>query len=115
MQIRPATLADLTAIDGTPPPHTARAMAAVEDGQTIGVWGIYPFNTRYVLFSSFSARFRQRRRNFVRAVASARALIASRPPLPVIAVADPAIEGSQTLLRHMGFSHLHGSIWQWRG
>ena len=115
IRIRPATYADLAAVDGTPPARTSRSMVAEEDGKVIGLWGIYPLNTRYVLFSSLTPAFRRNKRHFALGVAAARRLIASRPPMPVIAQADPEIAGSDVLLKHMGFIHLHGSTYQWHG
>ncbi|MCH9835655.1 hypothetical protein K0U83_08315 [bacterium] len=113
--VRPATYEDIVRLDGQPPARTCRAMVAEEDGRVTGIWGFYTHNTRYVLFSSFSPEFRRHKRNFVIAVKSAREMIASQPPMPVIAVADPDIEGSDVLLTHMGFTQLDGSLYQWPG
>ncbi len=110
--IRPATLEDMTAIDGQPPPRTCRAHAAIEDGKVVAVWGIYPINTRFLLFSSLSDEFLARRRNVVLGIAAVWKLLADRPRLPVLAIADPEIKGSDVLVRHMGFDHLHGDVWQ---
>ena len=33
--------------------------------------------------------------------------------LPVYAEADPEIAGSDVLLKHLGFEHLDGDIYQW--
>lgn len=112
MIIRPATAKDLETVDGRLPAKSCRAMVATEDQDVIGVWGIYPQNTRYVLFASFTEQFRQSKRNFVLAVASARKLISARPSMPVLSVADPEISGSEVLLKHMGFEHVVGNTYQ---
>lgn len=115
MTVRPATYQDIVSLDGQPPIRTCRAMVAEEDGKVIGIWGIYTQNTRYVLFSSFTTEFRKRKRNFAIAVKSAWDLIRSRPSMPVIAEADPDIEGSDVLLIHMGFTKLDGRVYEWPG
>lgn len=113
--IRPGTYADMKAVDGMPPSRSARCQAAEEDGEVVAIWGIYPQNTRYVMFSHLSPRFRENKRNFIVGIAAIKSLIASRPSMPVLAIADPEIEGSEILLEHMGFVHIIGRTYQWHG
>ena len=115
MIIRPATREDLKAVDGEAPAKTTRALAAVEGEEVIAIWGIYPQNSRYVLFSSLSPKFKACKRNFIVGIESVRQLLASRPWMPVIAEADPDIPGSDVLLKHMGFDHVFGRVYQWHG
>ena len=111
--IRPATYDDLVAIDGMAPPRTCRAQAAVQDGKVVAVWGIYPFNTRFMLFSNLSDEFLAKKRNVVIGIAAVWKLLADRPKLPVLAFADPEIKGSDALVKHMGFECLSGDLYQW--
>lgn len=110
--VRPATYEDIVRLDGQPPARTCRAMVAEEDGRVTGIWGFYTHNTRYVLFSSFSPEFRRHKRNFVIAVKSARELFYRLPEMPLLAEADPDIEGSDVLLKHLGFTQLDGRLYQ---
>ena len=39
--------------------------------------------------------------------------IACRRRIPVRALADPDVEGSEALLKHFGFSPLAQGVWEW--
>lgn len=111
--IRNATAQDLITIDGALPKMTTRAQVMEQDGEVIAIWGIYPLNTRYFMFSSLTDKFRANKRAVVQGIKAVKALIASRPNLPVLAIADPSVEGSTVLLEHMGFERHHGDLFQW--
>lgn len=113
MNIRPATIEDLKAMDSVPK-VTTRAMAVEQDGEVIAIWGIYPRNTRYVLYSTLGPKFRESKRNWVHGIKAVKQLLASVPNMPVLASADPDIDGSDRLLLHMGFKHLTERTFQWQ-
>lgn len=115
MNIRPATAEDLRAIDGTAPSRTCRALVAEESGRTLAVFGIYPMNTRYVMFSHATDEFRKNKRRVVAGIRAMRALIGSRPAMPLLAHADPDIKGSDVLLKHMGFEPFNERVYQCLG
>ena len=115
MIIRAATAEDLAAVDGKPLARTCRALTAEQDGRTLAVFGIYPMNTRYVMFSHATEEFRRDKRRVVAGIRAIRKLIESRPAMPLLAYADPDIPGSEVLLKHMGFDHFEKRVWQWAG
>ena len=115
MIIRPATREDLASVDGQAPTRTCRAQAVIEDGKCIAVWGVYVMNTRRVLFANFTPAFRKSRRNFVVGIKALKQFLAEGPDLPILSRADPEIPGSDVLLEHIGFEHLHGRLYQWHG
>lgn len=113
MIIRPATHDDISAVGQRR--ETCRALVAEDNGQTLAVFGIYPFSTRWVLFAWATDEFRKNRRAMVAAVRAMWSLIASRPAMPLLAHADPTIKGSDVLLKHMGFELLSEGIYQCLG
>ena len=113
--VRAATAADLEAVDGTLPAKTCRALVLEDDNRRLAVFGIYPMNTRYVMFASISDECRANKRGMVTGIRAIKELIASRPPMPLLSQADPAIKNSDVLLKHMGFEQLQGSIYQCPG
>lgn len=116
MIIRPATRQDFIELEGTPPCRSSFAETALsDDGRILAIWGIYPHKTRWMMFSHFTEEFRRNKRYMVKAVRSVMELLADRPWMPVIAVADQEIDGSEVLLQHMGFDHVYGDVYQWPG
>ena len=115
MNFRPATAEDMIAVDGALPPKTCRALVAEDNGKVECVFGIYQHSTRYVLFSSCTDEFRTNKRAVVKAVRKMWEIIAQRPPMPLLAHADPEIKGSDVLLNHMGFERLTGDVFQCLG
>lgn len=116
MKIRFATTADFETMSGAAPHRFARAIAAEDDdGQVVALAGVYPENTRYVMFSMLTDRFRSSRRDIVQGIHKLQALLEGLPPMPVVAFADEDISGSEQLLAHMGFANVYGRVHEWRG
>lgn len=113
MNIRPATPEDVSAVGQRR--ETCRAMAVEESGRLLAVFGIYPFSTRWVMFAWATDEYRANKRAVVAGVRAMWNLIASRPAMPILAHADPAIPGSDVLLKHMGFEPLSEGIYQCLG
>ena len=102
-------------MDGAPPRRTARAIVIETEEGVIGIGGVYADNTRYVMFSNLSETLKANKRALIKAIRGIRDLVADLPYMPIIAEADPEIEGSETLLKHLGFTPVFGRIWQCPG
>lgn len=111
-EIRPATVKHFERLKGTPPPKSARAFAAVRGEDVIGIAGVYRDGPSLVLFSELTDELRHDKRAGVRLKRAVMPLIAGKL---AYAQADPAIDGSDKLLLHLGFELCHGRTYQWRG
>lgn len=109
-------------IDGTPelleefygerPRKSMSSVVVVDNGKPVGVAGLSLQNNMMVLFSDMSDEFRQSKGYKRALVVGARKLMKRFPKMPVHAKASPGIEGSEELLKHLGFTHIRGDIWQ---
>ena len=111
--ILPATPALLERTRVGRPARTMRCLVAVDEtNKVLAVAGMYADGHRMVLFADLPETFRQNKRALIKGW---RALmgIAVQKNAPLHAVADPEIPGSATLLKHMGFQHLTGDLYQW--
>lgn len=91
---------------------TVRAVIAVrEDGEIVGVGGVYVDGHRQVMFADLSDALRADKRALIRAVRMLQAL-AAKVRAPVHSIADPLIPGSRTLLEHIGFKPLAGDLYR---
>ena len=106
--IRPATLEDFINLREVPP-KTARAFAVVKDTNVIGIGGIYRDGENKVLFSELTDEIRRDKRSLIGLIRAVKTLMRGR----VFSFADPDIDGSEVLLRHMGFEHFQGRFYQW--
>ena len=111
--IEPATEGLLTAFYGRPPPRTVRALVAVRDGKPIGVAGVWRGAERLVMFSDLSPEARADKRLMVRGIRAVLGLVRDTG-LPVHAVADKEVEGSERLLERVGFHRLTDEVWECR-
>ena len=96
--------------------HTQRAYIVFEDGEPIAVFGIYLEKSRMVLFSDIRPDIRDKldeyKRVIVQCVRKTQQLI-KNSAVPVSALADPEHEGSNTLLEHVGLTHIQGGVYKW--
>ena len=109
---------ELTAAAGMPLTRTTRSFAVRQDGQVLGVIGIYPQARRWILF------FRMEKghagpeqplgvkRAFLKVLAHLLRIAKSRH-MPVHAVADPNIPNSVVPLEHAGFKRIEGDLFEW--
>lgn len=120
-EIVPATAELVRQVTDKPMPRTLRALAVVEDEKVLGVTGFYPENGHLVWVGHMTdeARAEMNRDKFtyyklalVQCAKQIMAMAAERR-LPVYAHADPDIQGSDTLLKHLGFTHAFGGIYNW--
>lgn len=108
----PATAEVIHRFYGAAPTRTQMAVAVVSGERVLGVGGVYLDGPRWVMFSDMTDELRQSKRVLVRAVRSVQAMIARRT-IPVVALADPQIPGSDILLRHMGAEHVSDGVYTW--
>jgi hypothetical protein len=113
VQIVPATMELLKRFYGEEPKRSQRAVVAIKDDRIIGVAGIYTEKERSVMFSEMSDECRKDKRTVVKGIRAVMKLASARA-MPVMALADPEIEGSEKLLEHMGFAPLKGRVYQWQ-
>ena len=113
-QIVPATMEMIRSLHADLP-KTVRAIAAVEGERVLGVAALYPQEGCLVLCGVVApetrAEMKRHRRTLLRCVWTALA-IAVRRGMPVVAMADQDIEGSDRLLLHLGFMPKNGN-YQW--
>ena len=116
-RVVPASEEMVRRLYGETPRKSWRAVAVVDGDDVLGIGGLYLDGPRWVLFSNMRKDVRQSlvkyRRELLRTCWALLA-IAGRNNLPVHAIADPEIEGSDRLLAHLGFSHVDQGVWQWR-
>lgn len=114
-EIVPATAEMIARFEGHT--KTVRAIAAVDGDRVLGVTGFYPQNGHYVLFAGIAEDARREMNRHKRTlIACARKVMAMTRGMPLLAHADPDIEGSDVLLKHLGFTPTNDKdIWQWLG
>ena len=80
---------------------TIRGIAALQDGQVIGIAGIFRMEFGWMLFSDMKPECLQDKRAMVRGVRALQKLIET-VRLPVYAKADENAPGADTLIEHVG-------------
>jgi hypothetical protein len=113
VHIVPATAELLERFYGSAPTRSQRAVVAIKDDRVIGVAGIYTEDESSVMFSDLTDELRKDKRTVVRGIREVMKL-AARRALPVYALADPEVDGSERLLLHMGFEHYRDGIYRWQ-
>lgn len=100
---------------GTPPARSVRAVVAVRDDKVIGVAGVYPDprHGRQIMFSDLTDPLRAERRAIVKGYRMVLERLV-RPGIPVQTLVDHDIKGADVLLKHIGFRHLAGGVYQWQ-
>lgn len=103
MTFRPATAQDAYGFYGKAPDRSFRGLAAVKDGEVIGVGGVYYDDFRRpVIFSEYGEAMTGEKRARVKAVRLLLQFAESLYPR-VFAVADPRYDTSGPLLKKLGF------------
>lgn len=114
-EIRAATAADMAIFDGEMAGKSARIIVAVGGEDVLGIAGICRGESGYFAFAKLSETLKQDKRALVRGIRALRPLIA-RCRAPLFANADLEIEGSDVLLRHIGFEPgADGRPWRFTG
>ena len=94
------------------PNQTIRAILAIDQGNVLGIAGVYRQDANLVMFAQLSDELLTQKRTIVRGIRLLKKM-AARVRMPVVALADPEIDGSEKLLEHMGFKPAHGRIYTW--
>lgn len=110
IEILPATPELLARFYGDTPKRTSRAVAVVSGDEVLGVGGVYREGANSVLFSDMKDELRKNKRALVKAVRAVMRLMKGT----VYSWADPDIEGSDVLLKHMGFEPYGDGVYQWQ-
>lgn len=113
IELRLATPALLERFYGQTPKRTSRAIVAVEGERVLGVAGVYQDGARMVAFTEMSDEIRANKRLIVRGYRMLKPLLEAG--LPIYALADRCVEGSEVLLRHFGFERVCDEVYQWQG
>tara|TARA_R110000868_G_scaffold142759_3_gene360210 strand:- start:2964 stop:3344 length:381 start_codon:yes stop_codon:yes gene_type:complete len=104
---------------GKPIPKSIRGLSVMDGDTVLGVTGVYLEEGCYVLVSRIAPEGRallNSRRHVKTLLTAARQIlaIAAEKKLPVRAVPEPGIYGSENLLRHLGFRPLYKDVWTWQ-
>ena len=111
-EIKPATEELLIKFYGSPQ-RTQKSLVIIEDNEPIAVAGIYPDKERFVLFSDLKPNIKMK--DYRRAVIECtRRLMKLSHNIPIHSVADPKVEGSDKLLKHLGFKQLDKELYSWQ-
>ena len=94
------------------PQQTMRAILAMDEDRVLGIAGVYQQDANLVMFANLSPELLEQKRTIVRGIRLLMKL-ATRARLPIVALADPEIDGSDRLLEHMGFTLARGRIYTW--
>ena len=112
MIVVPATAELLHRFYGEAPKRSQRAVVALDGERVVGVAGVYVDDERWVMFSDLTEELRKDKRTIIKGIRAVMKMTQGRD-LPVHALADPEIEGSEVLLEHMGFRPITDRIYQW--
>jgi hypothetical protein len=109
--LRPATRADVIAMEGKLYGASFRGIAAEIDGKVIGVAGVMQ-TQNLQLFGSLTREVRHYPKMLITA---ARMLIEilNQYDSPIYAMPDEGVKNSARFLEYMGFKHYHGRIYRW--
>lgn len=113
MIVKPATKEILDKFLGTYP--SMKAVVAMEGDECLGVAGVHLYEGKYIVFSNISEDLRKRK-DFKRIVVKSYRILLNllkTTKLPVYAKACPFIDGSEVLLKHMGFKRAYENIYIW--
>lgn len=118
--IVPLTAAHFDDFDGERPTMTVWGLAVVDAGRVLGVAAIYPEAGSLMLIARFAPAGRElltvaRGKRWLLLAARRVLDLASTRHLPIYAIADTAIDGSEALLEHLGFGRYHKEAYKWAG
>jgi hypothetical protein len=114
IDVIPATAELMRRFYGRTPARTSQAVVAVQGERVLGVAGIYLVNGHAVAFTELSDEIRSNKRLIVRGYRALLPFIRAAG-LPVLALCDASIDGSERLLEHYDFKPMTQGVWQWQG
>lgn len=92
--------------------QSVRALAAVRDGEVLGIVGVYPADGRQAVFMEVKDELRKHPRVFIRGARIVMQWIRNAR-MPTHAMCDQSIEAAERFLVHYGFRHLHKGLYEW--
>lgn len=120
LEIVPTNAEFLEKFYGMRPPMRLKSITVLKDGEPIAVAGTYFEKEQsgyghYILFMDLleGIELQGNKRTLVKAYRILMNQLRDKK-FPVYSLADPQIEGSTTLLEHLGFEHMNGDIYQWQ-
>lgn len=113
-EIVPATREMIERASGAKLCRSARALAVVDGDRVLGVAGLLLEQDHFVMFANATEPMREHKRTVIRVYRRLLEWCSARG-LPVVAQADPRIEGAQLLLEHLGFRRIPGGVYLWSG
>jgi hypothetical protein len=115
--IRPANGQDFYEVYGHSPARNMKAYAAELDGKTIAVGGLYYFPEQIIAFTKIKEGYENQKVGLAKGCLKLMEML-KRINIPVFAVADPDIEGSEDLLLRCGFEYVkrcdQGEVYVWQ-
>lgn len=99
--------------------RTQRSVVVFRNSEPIAVAGCYTDQKHVVLFSDITPEIRKAlpgNRQLIRALINTTKHVlkmAKRMGMPIYALAEPTVCGSDRLLTHFGFKHYMGDIYSW--
>lgn len=117
-EVKPANRQEIDAITQEAFSSTAFVFKVTEEETILGFIGFYRKHNYLVLFSYIRPfiykQLKRYRRAFVIGYRHVMKVLKNYP-FPVYSGADPDIEGSDRLLKHLGFEHVTGVTYVWHG
>lgn len=120
ISIRTSRTEDFAEIGARLPPRSSIGYTVFEDDQVIGLGGIYPHHSRYVVYCDIRPDILAvlpHTLKYKRALVKAAKLVliqTARSQMPVHAAPDIGIESAESFLTHLGFDELIEGVWQWQ-
>jgi len=109
--IRPATKADILQLRGRPYKESFRGFTAELDGEVLGVCGVLHTPTLQA-FMTIKDVMKQHPRAIVLAIKKFRKLLNTYEQ-NVYVLASPSESTSIGFVKHIGFNHYRGRVYQW--
>lgn len=95
-------------------PNSMRCLVVTDDAKPLAVAGIYVENNHIIMFSNIKPEAREIMKDNIRTVIKViRRLKQMAGNRVIYSLADPDIEGSRTVLEHMGFTQHRGDTYVW--
>lgn len=90
--------------------HSFKAIVAEDDDGLLGIGGVYYDGLNVVAFSTFKPEIEKYPLAKARGTLKIMEIVKSKP---CVAVASDKIEGSEKLLKRLGWEHVEGRIYKW--
>lgn len=117
IELVPATPGLIARFYETPPKKSTKTLVAKDGEDILWIAGTYTDSHHQVMFADFNDRVNENRKRYAREfiLCMRKLLMTANRNLPIDAVADPEVDGSDRLLIHFGFEHFSGNIYRWHG